>query len=729
MTGDQMDNRWKDDGVWVGPWFVEPGSNRVSGRDKEVQLEPKVMQVLVCLIERSGKTVARETFMERAWSGSVVTGDSLSRCISRLRKVFDDDARDPQYIETIRKTGYRLIAPVEAAQEEPEPQASPRPDPSIRLLPVPTPQWEPVSARPLRGLLRSHWKALAVAAAILVGVGSAALYGVGRSGDMLPREAVPFTSFPGEEFDPELSPEGTHLAFVWDGGHGANHDIYVKQTDADTPLRLTSHTAREHSPTWSPDGSQVAFVRSEDQEHSIHITPVVGGGAREVASFGAREVRGLVWSPDGKRLAFALQEAPYSAFGIHLLSINARHRRQLTTPITHHQGDVAPRFSPNGQHVAFLRSVDDRIQDIYIVSTEGGTPRRITRDRADISGLDWTTNGRGLVFASNRDGDFSLWRVSASGGTPRWIPMTGIGSDLHQPSISQTGQMALTQRSMDTNIWWLRRTQDYNQFTRDQLVVSTQWDSNPAISPDGDRIAFVSKRSGHFEVWTCEQDGSEMVQLTSFEGPFLSTPRWSPDGSQIVFVVRSGDQAGLYTVSQGGGSARRLTRHAAEDVAPSWSHDGRWIYFASNRSGAWQIWKMPSDSGAARSVTSDGGLAAFESSDGNYLYYVKSDQPGIWRKRVGHEGESWLLRALEPSDWGNWAVTEHGIYFVRRDTGTPLLAYYSFATGRIFRVTTLPNIPRHSSLSVAPGGEWFLHTRVDRSESDILLVEGDRRIQ
>jgi hypothetical protein len=96
---------------------------------------------------------------------------------------------------------------------------------------------------------------------------------------------------------------------------------------------------------------------------------------------------------------------------------------------------------------------------------------------------------------------------------------------------------------------------------------------------------------------------------------------------------------------------------------------------------------------------------------------------------VGHEGESWLLRALEPSDWGNWAVTEHGIYFVRRDTGTPLLAYYSFATGRIFRVTTLPNIPRHSSLSVAPGGEWFLHTRVDRSESDILLVEGDRRIQ
>jgi Tol biopolymer transport system component/DNA-binding winged helix-turn-helix (wHTH) protein len=735
-----MDDAWLEDGFWVGDWRVEPRLNRISKGSEECSIEPKMMDVLVCLAERPNRTVTKAQFMERVWGGTVVTDDVLSRGISELRRVLGDDARDPTYIETIRKTGYRLIAPVRpVASEERLPAEDAAPS-SIAAVPDSV-----TKARRTRAVVeartqaftqqlrqRPRWQiVLLLTLALLVGGGAVGALWLwyATPDDAPPPQTVPFTSFPGEEFDPELSPDGSQLAFVWDGGQGANYDIYVKQSGADTPLRLTDHPAREHSPTWSPDGRRVAFVRSSNQHHSIHVTPVVGGSIREVARFGPREVQGLVWSPDGQRLAFAVQDEPYGAFGIHLIALESLRQRQLTVPAPHHRGDTTPRFSPDGQRIAFLRSVVDRIQDIYMVSIDGGIPRQLTRDRADISGLDWTTDGRGLVFASNRDGNFSLWRVPATGGTPRWIPMTGVGSDLHQPSIAQTGQMALTQRSMNTNVWWVRRTEDYNQFTSDRLIVSTQWDSNPAISPDGERVAFVSKRSGHFEVWTCQRDGSGMVQLTSFEGPLLSTPRWSPDGQRIVFVVRSGHRAGLYTMHSSGGESQRLTRHVAEDVAPSWSHDGKWIYFASNRTGAWQIWKVPSDSGLARIVTSDGGLAAFESADGRYLYYVKKNRPGIWRKPVGGEGESWLLNVMEPSDWGNWAVTAHGIYFVRRDAATPQLGYYSFASGRIFRVTALPDIPRHPSLTVAPGGEWFLYTRVDRSESDILLVEGDRRIE
>ncbi|HUF08670.1 MAG TPA: winged helix-turn-helix domain-containing protein, partial [Rhodothermales bacterium] len=96
-------------GFWVGDWLVEPSLNRMTREDEDVAVEPKVMEVLVCLAEQPGRTVTKDYFFETVWSGMVVTEDVLSRCISELRKNLGDDSRDPHYIETIRKTGYRLL--------------------------------------------------------------------------------------------------------------------------------------------------------------------------------------------------------------------------------------------------------------------------------------------------------------------------------------------------------------------------------------------------------------------------------------------------------------------------------------------------------------------------------------------------------------------------------------------------------------------------------------------
>ena len=109
----------------VGEWLVEPLGNRIIREGESVMLEPKVMEVLVCLAGHPGRTVTKEQFFENVWDGTVVTDDVLSRCVSELRKSFGDDPRNPRYIETIRKTGYRLIAPVGPADES----SASRPEP------------------------------------------------------------------------------------------------------------------------------------------------------------------------------------------------------------------------------------------------------------------------------------------------------------------------------------------------------------------------------------------------------------------------------------------------------------------------------------------------------------------------------------------------------------------------------------------------------------------------
>jgi TolB-like protein len=122
------------DDLRVGNWVVTPSLNSISSLGGTVRLEPKVMEVLVCLAQHPGDTVSKEQLFQAVWPRTVVTEDVLKRCIAELRRAFDDDARDPRVIETISKRGYRLVAPVTAGSATPAPTESVIND-SIVVLP------------------------------------------------------------------------------------------------------------------------------------------------------------------------------------------------------------------------------------------------------------------------------------------------------------------------------------------------------------------------------------------------------------------------------------------------------------------------------------------------------------------------------------------------------------------------------------------------------------------
>ena len=97
----------------VGPWLVSPSLNTVSRNGTSARLEPKVMEVLVCLAGHAGETIAKENLVQTVWPDTFVSDDALKHCISELRRLMEDDAREPHIIQTIPKRGYRLLTPVE----------------------------------------------------------------------------------------------------------------------------------------------------------------------------------------------------------------------------------------------------------------------------------------------------------------------------------------------------------------------------------------------------------------------------------------------------------------------------------------------------------------------------------------------------------------------------------------------------------------------------------------
>ncbi|NND71267.1 MAG: hypothetical protein HKN43_06790 [Rhodothermales bacterium] len=726
-----MDNPSRSAAFQIGGWLVEPSLNQLTLDERSVRVEPKVMEVLVCLAENSGRPVSKEQFMQSVWAGTVVTDDVLSRCISELRKIFGDNPRKPEFIETIRKRGYRLVQPVVVPTEPATPELhgvevgqSSGGDNDEMIA------WLDADSSSIRSPLKllsivwtrrsSPWVWGSGLALIGIVISSMLFANWLRPVEVAeqPPRTVPFTTFPGEELDPALDPTGERVAFSWTGA-GDGFDIYVKQIGGETPLQLTTSDGDERSPSWSPDGLKIAYIASKDGLNSIQIVPALPGPIREVAAFGVRSISNIVWSPDGSKLAVSAQNEVYGAYSLYLLSVETLEIVELTHPPRYYHGDTAPSFSKDGGALAFVRGVSGQIQDIYSVPTTGGEPRRLTSDFTEVTGLAWSDNN--IVFASMRGGTSSLWRISRGGGTPEWIASAGDDASVSQVSTSAGGNLlTFARQTSDVNIW----RYDIG-ITPGSVIASTRWDSNPDISKDGSKIAFVSDQSGNYEVWTADDRGEGAVQLTTMGAPLTSMPRWSPDGNKIAFVAWQDGAADIYTVDAAGGTPQPVVESPAEDISPSWSADGRFLYFSSNRSSGYQIWrkdltKLEED---PVQVTSIGGLAAFESEDGASVYFVRPNEPGIWKIDVESDEVSMVLDSLEPTDWGNWEITNDGIYLIRRFQGKALVTFYSFRTRRSRNIATLTNVPDDPSFSVSSDGKWLLFSRIDRSESDIVLME------
>jgi dipeptidyl aminopeptidase/acylaminoacyl peptidase len=176
-----------------------------------------------------------------------------------------------------------------------------------------------------------------------------------------------------------------------------------------------------------------------------------------------------------------------------------------------------------------------------------------------------------------------------------------------------------------------------------------------------------------------------------------------------------------------GGNLRRITTETSDDVVPSWSRDGRWIYFASYRSGGdEQVWKVPAEGGEAVQITKKGGFAAFESPDSKFVYYTKFDSSGLWRVPVEGGEEIMVLNQPKAGYWGYWAVADDGIYFVDPDAKPQAaIEFFSFATSRVTQVGALDKSPYKwvAGLAVSPDGRWILYSQIDQIDNNIVLVE------
>jgi len=736
-----------------GPYRIETNERILLREGQLVPLTPKAFETLLALVESGGHILDKEDLLKKVWPDTFVEEVSLAKKVSILRKVLGEDV-DHHYIETIPRRGYRFVANVREVWQEDSATVEPRVangtgqdhettegelNEGLEPALASTAQNRAGSMPPRALAHRWGWLAALLSVGLLVGLWVWQwAFRPATNASKSALNAIPLTSYQGRETQVAFSPDGNQIAFVWNGAQGDNQDIYVKLIDAETPLRLTTSPAEDLNPVWSPDGRYIVFLRQSAEGSEFYLIPALGGAERKLAKIFPYQVpsdgASHYYSPDGKYLAIPDKSSPSEPLSIFLLSIETGERRKLTSPPAGVIGDYNPAFSPDGKWLAFARSPRWSTDDLYLMPLAGGEPKRLTFDNMTINGLTWTPDSREIVFDSRRGGSSRhLWRAAIAGGTPERVDT--VGADVLSPAISPLGRrLAYTQTLDDINIWRIELDAAGKIKSQTELIASTFADHGPDYSPDGRMIAFTSGRSGNNAIWVCESDGAKPRLLHSC-GPYVTgTPRWSPDGRWIAFDSRScapgaDGNPDIYLISADGSQPVRLTNDQSEDVAPSWSRDGRWIYFSSNRSGSMQIWKMPATGGQPVQVTEQGGFEVFESFDGKCLYYTKGRAiPGLWRMPTAGGKEEFVTGHHQAGLWRYWRVTERGIYFATATSAGAMLEFYSFANKQISEVARLSRGAERylPGLAVSPDGRSLLYCQMDRSGSDIMMVENFR---
>lgn len=559
----------------IGACVVLLSSREVHGPNarKVQRLTPKSLGVLLALARRAGQVVTRDELFADVWPDTMPTNDVLTQAVTQLRKVFaaaDGGDDSTPYIETIAKTGYRLLAPVVwddvdttgATMEGSEiaAEAAPRSDAASTISTKP--------ARELRRRLRRH-VLLAVGLVLLTSTVVMAWLLWGRMSPEAPTDEVdasgtrvvgsparPYrliTSNAAFETNPTLSPDGALVVFAKEAE--GRSTLWIQSTGSTPPVALvaTPADASDRFPVWSPDGRQIAFARFLPHAGcEVLLVSATGGDARRATRCDGTDMLSFSWSTDGRSLLFGSMTGAYASRGIRTLELASGRWSSLSYEMGADDSDYAPQYSPDGSRIGFVRN--PQVGDLWVMDADGGNAKWLTNDAAEIRGWSWLHSDE-IVFGRRVDSESRLYRLDVATRTLRDM---GV-DDARNPTVSRHGgNLAFMRDRPQFGLFRVPFKEGAGQRVR--LFASSGRDSQPMVSPDGSQLAFTSDRSGTFALWWGRLAEPDSLRVVEGLRPEARQPMdWSGDARSLLVSGRDADGLpGIYEVMPEDGRWKKL---------------------------------------------------------------------------------------------------------------------------------------------------------------------------
>ena len=642
-----------------GEFEVPERELRLTRAGETLALEPKALRVLLYLLHNPGRLVTKDELLNAVWGDTAVTENSLSRAVALLRKVLDDDIREPRFIATVPTAGYRFIPPVvvsangnQASAATVERQEIPgatnnevfpksKTESQIATIQPPAPARDVV---PTQSSTAKRWLVL-IAAGLACVIGAAAWY---WSRPLPPPRVTEYAQITHNGYIGALAgTDGSRIYFNMNPW-GPFAQVGVNGGDI-VPISAGSLSAT--AVDVSSDGARLLLWNPQ----GIFTMGTAGGPPRFILDAITLTVFYPAFSPDGKSIAYGGPDG--SLFS---MKVDGTDNTRLATG----KGQITDfAWSPDAGHLRFTR--DNALWDI---SSTGGNIHAVFPNWKGPAGQccgRWTPDGDFYLFLAggNQDGPYlggfeQIWardeRRPLFGQTSR-APMQLTSGPIHwgRPIPSQDGKkifaVGTTPRAE-----LVRLDVKSKQIEPYLGGISAGFLS---FSRDGSQIAYVTHPDGI--LWRAKADGTERVQLTS-PPIYAGLCHWSLDGTQILFSEIS-PRYRLYTVAARGGSLR-LVASGDDAVDGYWSPDGKKIVY--------NVWSqqpelriLDVESGKVSKIPgSDGLWSPRWSPDGRFIAAMTA--PFLKIRLFDLRSQRWSDLTQNTGTWGfpNWSHDGKSIY-------------------------------------------------------------------
>jgi len=708
-----------------GVFEAIPRSGELRKHGVRIPLQRRPFQALLLLLEHANEVVTREELQKHLWSPDTFVDfdHGLNTAIRKIRLALNDEAEKPRFIETVGRSGYRFLFPVEiqeGTREAALTSGQMSGESQVINLDIASPAVRDAYVKPApapdetkkTSILRGRWSLWVSAGALVAAILLLAYWFRPVMPAPRIRQVVQLTNSGGARHEDPLYTDGPRVYYQSVGP--LSSEFLLRQvllnSNQDTPAGLPANRFRVRG--LSPDDTEF-LATSNLGESTVWRVPVSSGSPRPIDSLVAEDI---AYSHDGNSLAYSRGNQLFLA-----KSDATSSRLVATVP------DVSSvvehiRWSPDDQLIRFTATsqiatlATPTIQALWEVGADGSNPHEMQfawPGKAVECCGEWTPDGRYFVFQSGRQGGTSnLWALEEKSywwRRPNHDPvqLTFGPVNYYQPLPSRNGQsiFAIGVQPDGELVRYDAKRQEFVPFLGGRSL------AHLAFSHDHQWVAYVTFPEG--TLWRARIDGSDPLQLT-FPPLHVGSPRWSEDGKRIVFhAIRPGQLWHSFIIPADGGNPEPFAQDSSVSI-PDWV-PGRDALIYSHAYGAENpaIYIFDRKSGQSEKMPGTDGLyGPIWSPDGHYLAavdYTAGDQLMLFDPRTG----KWT-RISGRAAWPAWSPDSEYIYFVR--WGLDSILRVHVPDGKEEKVLSVPFRLTLWPFTVAPDGSLILlreHGRYD----------------
>lgn len=685
----------------LGPWSVSPAELAITHLDGEKSpLPSKSMEVLLYLAQEYPRVVARAELIDEVWSGNYAVGEkSLTNAIWNLRSAFSDSSEHPEYIETVRKSGYKLkIQPVYQEQEEVLEQQE---------------EQQSLESSDSPPTSRLKVKTLVVAAfvfSILTMLGFIWKYSEQTQISNPRIEDVTIT--PGNEYDPAVSPNGEFIAYGWQPP-GKTRNIYIRAIAnlREAPKQISFSGNASYAPVWGKSGAFVYFIQvSTANRCQIMSYELATSTESTLAQCDMQENYSLALSASGDALLF-LSDAPTPGYmTLRLANLETKFVACQNCPFRITQ--ITPGPEEKEMLVSAINN-DGSGHSLYLIKDK--SVQILSKPVNQITGIAWHPDNQQVLAAIKQKTRSSLLAVNLKTHATRVLP-------LHQavnPSFAKESKKLIYQDAPPAS-YIASLNLEHQHASLHPLLKSRVNYQEPDFNPHANKLTYVSDLSGYKEVWIANKNGSKRQQLTFLKGS-ASHPRWSNTGDKIAFSSVIKGKHYLYILDLKNEKLSSVAHPFSHIGALSWRLDNSGLVLSGQLADTRELFFIPLDSSPVQQLSFDGATRGFELST-NTLVYTRKGVSGVFSKHftdksgasVLSQGSVKLVRPLANQE----------LLLVSETPTLTTLVILSTQTGMKRTLLSLPAGTLSSdAVGISPSGKNLFVSLLPVSSQDLKSVQ------